>query len=97
MNDFGEVTVTVTVPEPIDTIADKQWTFEGVWDCDYVGVEGLPEQTPDPAVVALSLIEGSSPYGEAHTWLSPDTARQLAGALVAAAEYARGGRDEQLR
>lgn len=83
--------VTVTVPEHCGMDAGKQWTFEGVWDSDYVGVEGVPEQKPDPAVVALTLIEGSSPHGEANTWLSPDTARQLAGALVAAAEYAEHG------
>lgn len=86
-----EITVTVVLSEQYEADPDKQWTFEGIWDADYVGVEGIPEQKPDPAVVALTLIEGSSPHGEANTWLSPDTARQLAGALVAAAEHAEHG------
>lgn len=86
-----EITVTLTVPEPMDPFDDNQWTFEGVWDSDYVGVEGMPEQQPEPPVVALTVIEGSSPHGEANTWLSPDTARHLAGALVAAADIAEHG------
>lgn len=86
-----EITVTVVLTEQYEEDPDKQWTFEGIWDSDYVGVEGIPEQQPEPPVVALTLIEGSSPHGEANTWLSPDTARHLAGALVAAADIAEHG------
>ena len=84
----------VLVPDPHHLgLAGPEWVWHGVCG-DTVRLVGLPADDDAPASVALYVIEAAQPVSDATAYVSPDMARDIAGAWVAAAENAEGG-DQQ--
>ncbi|GAA5115949.1 hypothetical protein GCM10025762_31550 [Haloechinothrix salitolerans] len=83
----------VTVPEPhIIGPGGPEWLFRGVFDDD-LRLIGVPAGQGAPATVALRVVDAVEPtYPEVTAYFSPEVAREVAGALMAAAENAERGR-----
>lgn len=80
--------VQVRIPDP-DTIGlgGPEWRWDGPFG-DELRVCGVPEGEDAPATVAVAVVEDVEPFHEVTGYLSPATAREVAGALLAAAEHA---------
>lgn len=82
--------VRVEVPNPYTVgRGGPEWRLRGVYG-DYVCLTGIPAGENAPATVELYVVEDVAPFHEAIGYLSPETARQVAGALIGAAEHAEG-------
>lgn len=82
--------VRVTVPDPHTIgLGGPEWRWSGTFG-DQLCVNGVPAGEDAPANVALYLVEDIEPFAEATGYISPAAAREVAGALIAAAEYAEG-------
>lgn len=83
--------VSVTVPEPHDiTPGGPEWKFTGIFGDD-MRVAGTPSGEDAPATVALLVTEDIEPFHEVTAYYSPQMARQIAGAMAAAANHAEDG------
>jgi len=81
----------VLVPEPHHLgLAGPEWAWHGVCG-DTLRLVGLPADDDAPASVALYVVEATDPGCDATAYLTPDMARDIAGAWVAAAENAESG------
>lgn len=82
---------TVSLPAPhLIGAAGPEWMFRGVWG-DHARLVGIPEMDGEIPLVALHVFEDADPWGEATMWMSPATARGVAGALLAAADHSEAG------
>jgi len=85
----------VTVPAPSQIRIDgPEWVFRSVFGDGHVRLIGVPESANTPATVALLVTEDREPATDALSYVSPADARQLAGAFLAAAEYAENPNDQ---
>ena len=80
--------VQVRVPDPHEIgLGGPEWKFSGVFGDD-MRVCGVPAGEDAPASVALYVAEDVEPFPDVDAYFAPAVARQIAGALIAAAEHA---------
>jgi len=88
---MAERVVQVSVPCPhIVGLGGPEWAFVGVFG-DEMRVNGVPAGEDAPASVALLVVEDIAPFNEVTAYLDPAVAREFAGAVIAAAEFAERG------
>ena len=76
------------VPDPHTIgLGGPEWRWSGPFG-DELRVCGVPKGEDAPASVALYVVEDVEPFLDVDAYFAPAVARQIAGALIAAAEHA---------